>query len=193
MTTDAVRNDSSRDARHKDYGCLRNLEVKKWMKSKESLCWIDKDMEYHAEVEAFSMVLSAKYNVNLNYVSSDAIKPYMLLREKTDEQKAFKNRVLEMVISVIKTDKNPFTGISFGYYGITEYVMARIIQYCATGSYIPEKVERTVVYTKEDVNLLSEVFGRMRSMATADDMRRLDLLYGKLVNRRVRLLFAGKM
>ena len=110
-----------------DFGCIRAHNVAKWRRDKEHFCWQGVDMEHQAAVEILSSQMEIQYNCNLNYVSSEAIKSYMILPEKTDAQKALKKKVLEMIVAAIKSNKNPFTGRKFGHYGMTQQMVDRVI------------------------------------------------------------------
>jgi hypothetical protein len=177
----------------KDFGCERGHDIAAWRRASENelkTCWRGKDMKHHAAVEALSSALFDEYGCNLNLVSSIAMKPYMQMKEQTDVQKAVKKRVLEMLVSTIKSDKNPFSKKQFGQYGMTEAVVLQIIKFCRTGSAIPDTVRIDFDCTKAEVECLVRLFERARSKCTKEDQRAiLDGLYARIVCKRVKLLF----
>lgn len=187
----------------KEYGCRRAQDVKAWGRNKEALCWLNVDMKYHAMVEAFSMHLDATRGCNLNYVSSDAMKPYMKLKEKTDVQKAVKNHVLEMLIGAIKTNINPFTKQEFDEYGITDLVVQQMINYCRTGNPALSSIARSIMLRRSDLSIIDTLFGaeirRTKIKAEADDapgaqkyLSNLMSLHRRLLNDRARALLGGR-
>ncbi|MFA7212224.1 MAG: hypothetical protein WC110_12340 [Bacteroidales bacterium] len=180
-----------------DFGCIRAHNVAKWRRDKEHFCWQGVDMEHQAAVEILSSQMEIQYNCNLNYVSSEAIKSYMILPEKTDAQKALKKKVLEMIVAAIKSNKNPFTGRKFGHYGMTQQMVDRIIKFCKTGDHTPKKVRVDIEYTKEEFELLGHVFERMlRDKSRCPDHMGDSVLISlqkRLMPPRARLLFGGEL
>lgn len=123
-----------------DYGCGRDHDVAGWRRNPESPCYQHRDMKHHAKVQILSSQLQIDYDVNLNLVSSDAMRPYMSMQDtiKDDNGKDILNphklAVLKILIDTIKTDRNPFTKKPFTRYGITQNVIEDIIRFEATGN-----------------------------------------------------------
>lgn len=162
-----------------DFGCIRETELAKWGRTKESLCWRGKDMKHHNAVSILSKAMENEYDCNLNYVSSIAIKPFMRLKGKTDPQKVLKKRVLETIVKAIKTNQNPFTREHFGEYGLTEMVVQQMIKYHRVGSAIPDIVRHDIKYTQKDVISLMAALHETKSCT----------LCKKLISTRVITLF----
>jgi hypothetical protein len=93
-------------------------------------------MKHNASVQTLSSQMQGTYGVSLRLVSSQAIRPWMKLDEKTPETRAFKQKVFAMIIDAIKTDSNPFTKEVWGddhEYGLTYPVVCDMIKFVRTG------------------------------------------------------------
>lgn len=119
----------------KDFECEKDRWVGIWKKDPESLCVKQKNMKHHAAVQALSSQMMADYGVNLRYVSSDAIRPWMALSDKTETSRSIKQAAFELILKAIKEDKNPLTGEYFGdsEFGLTEEIVQSFIRYVRTG------------------------------------------------------------
>lgn len=119
----------------KEFECDRDRWIGIWKSDPLSNCVKRKNMKHHAAVQALSSQMQIDYGVNLKYVSSDALRPYMVLSDKTDKKKSIKQAVFELIIKAIKEDKNPLTGIPFGDndFGLTEEMVQSFIRYIRTG------------------------------------------------------------
>jgi len=205
---------SEQEVNRKDYGCIRSKEVGNWMRDKTSICWKDKDMEYHSAVDVYSKELERIYRVNLNFVSSEAIRPYMdllppteeelgkaededpkkyrtlkrrLARSNTKEAKDFRRVVLKMIISTIKSNKNPFSGEDFGYTGLTRNVVSQIIQFCKTGEPYLHSYKKCVTLSRDDLAMVESMFGFFKSVVVSSEntpisLEDVDFIYEKIVS-----------
>lgn len=151
-----------------DLGCLRARNVEKWKRdanfaevtgddSELKLCWGGKNMEFEVDVDTLSNQMSKEFRCDLNMVTSSAIRPYIMLPSNTKQQKDFKYKVLECIVTAIKTQKNPVTGKKFGKDGLTEYIVKNIIRYARTGHIVPERVEICTTLTPVQIRILNDV------------------------------------
>jgi hypothetical protein len=149
-------------------GCLRRHNLAKWRKDTIAaeglgddtdlkLCWDCKNMKNEKLVENLSEFMVDAFKCNLDMVKSSAIMPYILLPEITKQQKDFKYKVLECIVTAIKTQKNPVTGKKFGKDGLTEYIVKSIIRYKRTGHIVPERVEICTMLTPVQIRILNDV------------------------------------
>jgi hypothetical protein len=155
-----------------DFGCKRNHDLAAWIRDKSSICWKDRDMEFHADVQAFEVILSKNYGVNLNLVSSNAIRPYMELPENE-----FKLAALKMIVETIRTDKNPFTKKPFTCYGLTQKLVEDIIYWTRDKSLDKENNindirTKRLTNNKKDVNEKSN----LQMQLTLNDIELLDTM-----------------
>jgi hypothetical protein len=149
-------------------GCLRRHNLSKWERdvvdaetfeddSRLRLCWDCKNMEHERLVENLSSFMVQEFKCNLDMVKSSAILPYILLPEITKQEKDFKYKVLECIVTAIKTKTNPVNGKKFGKDGLTEYIVKSIIRYKRTGHIIPERVEICTTLTPVQIRILNDV------------------------------------
>lgn len=120
----------------KNFECERDRWIGLWKKDPTNDCISQKDMKHNAAVQTLSSQMMATYGVSLRLVSSQAIRPYMDLKDDTPAKLAFKQKVFEVIIDTIKKDTNPFTGEVWGdnvEYGLTRPLVLDIIRYAHTG------------------------------------------------------------
>jgi len=212
------------EVNQKDYGCQRSHDVAAWQRDPKSICWKDRDMEYHAAVEAYNKKLTKVYGVNLNLVSSEAMRPYMDLLPPTEEEldeaetsdrnkysklkrrqakrtrpeaRKLRREALKLIVSTIKSNKNPFSGEEFGYTGLTAEVVDHIIQFCRTGEPYPRRCKRTVYYTRENLTKFEYMFSifreyAMRSPTNQVSVEDVDYMYSTLIARKANVLLGVK-
>lgn len=149
-------------------GCLRRHNLLKWRSDvlvaeefgnneKLKLCWDCKNMENERLVENLNTFMFEEFKCSLDMVKSSAIMSYILLPEITKQEKDFKYKVLECIVTAIKTKTNPVNGKKFGKDGLTEYIVKSIIRYKRTGHIIPERVEICTTLTPVQIRILNDV------------------------------------
>lgn len=148
----------------KNFECERDRWVGLWKKDPFNDCTTQKDMKHHAAVQALSSQMMADYGVSLRLVSSEAVKPYMLLSDKTDKKKSVKQAVFELIVKAIKEDKNPLTGIPFGDndYGLTEQMVYSFIRYVRTGKRAATKKKHVKLWPG-DIRLMDMLISAVQS------------------------------
>lgn len=156
----------------KDFECERDRWVGIWKKDPESNCVKQKDMKYHAAVQALSSQMMIDYGVNLRFVSSEAVKPYMLLSDKTDKRKSIKQMVFELIVKAIREDRNPLTGIPFGEgeYGLTEQMVQSFVRYARTGRRTPTK-RKCVKLWPGDLRLMDMLINAVQANGYPDEIK----------------------
>jgi hypothetical protein len=149
-------------------GCLRRHNLSKWERdvvdaetfnddSRLKLCWDCKNMEHERLVENLSSFMVQAFKCNLDMVKSSAIMPYILLPDVTKQEKDFKYKVLECIVTAIKTQTNPVNGKPFGKDGLTEYIVLSIIRWKRTGHKVLPLIEVRAHLTPSQIRTLDEV------------------------------------
>ena len=149
-------------------GCLRRHNLARWYgdvagakatgdDTTLKACWDCKNMVMEEKVEELSKSMGKLFGCRLEAVTTSAIKPYILLPENTKNQKDFKYKVLECIVTALKTQINPVNGKPFGKDGLTEYIVKSIIRYKRTGHIIPERVEICTTLTPVQIRILNDV------------------------------------
>lgn len=146
--------------KRRNYECERDRWVGLWKKDPTNDCISQKDMNHNAAVQTLSTHMMETYGVCLRLVSSQAIRPYLDLDDKTPETLAFKRKVFAMILEAIKTDTNPFTGMVWGNdieYGLTRPVVCDIIRFIRTGKRPNDKqqIKLRRLATKKDLELFN--------------------------------------
>jgi len=167
----------------KNFECERDRWVGLWKKDPTNDCISQKDMKHNAAVQTLSSQMMQTYGVNLRLVSSQAIRPYMELDDNTPEKLAFKQRVFAIIIEAIRSDSNPFTGVTWGEnveYGLTRPVVCDIIRFVRSGIR-PDKSEKAQALSAHDRELIDAMVSCVLARCkTIDSREEIAALHNKL-------------
>lgn len=138
-----------------NFECERDTWIGMWKKHPDSACISQKNMKLAVAVQALSGKMQTEYGCNLQFVSNNAILPYMSLDDRKPSSIDFKKKVFDMIVKTIKADKNPFTGESFEHsaHGITNELVKDIIK-CARTGIKPTKRAKKTLLDQRDLDLL---------------------------------------